>query len=99
VKRPKDSPYEAAIQNKILLYLNNQPGTWAVKFPAVLQRGLPDIVGCVHGRFMGLEVKRPGRDVTPLQAVTLAKIRRAGGLTAVAHNVEEVKTVLAERDS
>ncbi len=40
-----------------------------------------DILACVHGRFIGIEVKRPGIvDPSPLQRITIKKIADAGGV-------------------
>jgi hypothetical protein len=58
------------------------------------RRGLPDIICCYQGYFVGLEVKRPGRRATPLQAFTLEQIRQAGGIAGVVHSVEEALELL-----
>ena len=41
--------------------------------------GIPDILLCFDGVFLGIELKRPGGRLTPLQNVTLQRIRAAGG--------------------
>jgi len=62
--------------------------------------GLPDIIGCVQGRFIGIEVKRPERidRVTPLQQAILDEITRNGGLAFVASDpqsvIEKIQTFL-----
>jgi len=57
--------------------------------------GLPDIVCCYRGCFVGLEVKQPGKTLTVLQGKTITKINAAGGIAAKVTSVEEVKTLLA----
>ena len=57
--------------------------------------GIPDIIACVEGRFCAFEVKQPGRELSPLQAATLDKIKAAGGLACKVTSVEEVKSALA----
>lgn len=42
--------------------------------------GVPDIVACVEGRFWGIEVKREGKNPTPIQERRIAEIEAAGGL-------------------
>ena len=42
--------------------------------------GIPDIVGCYHGRFFAVECKAGTNKPTALQEKELAKIREAGGL-------------------
>ena len=47
--------------------------------------GLPDLVGCCKGRFIGLEVKMPERagTLTPIQAAIIRKINEAGGIAGM----------------
>lgn len=42
--------------------------------------GVPDIIACIEGRFWGIEVKRPGKAATVLQARLGQEIEQAGGL-------------------
>ena len=44
--------------------------------------GLPDLIGCVRGRFVGIECKAPGKlnRLTNLQKKIIRLIRKAGGL-------------------
>lgn len=60
------------------------------------QAGIPDLLGCQDGRFLGLEVKVPGREktLTKLQAQTLDEIKQAGGISAVVTSVEEAEEVV-----
>jgi len=43
--------------------------------------GVPDIVACCCGSFIGIEVKREGKLPTKLQERRMAEISKAGGLT------------------
>lgn len=56
--------------------------------------GVPDLVGVVHGRFFGLEVKMPGEKATPVQQARLNAIARAGGIAAVVYSPEEAVRIL-----
>lgn len=62
------------------------------------QAGIPDILVCINGNFLGLEVKVPARknNVTKLQEKTLQDIRDAGGVAAVVTSVEEAIEVIEE---
>ena len=56
------------------------------------EKGIPDILGCHKGRFIGLEVKRPGKDYrepTMYQKKRLREIRLSGGIAGVVTSVEE----------
>jgi Holliday junction resolvase len=60
--------------------------------------GLPDIVACIRGHFVGIEMKAPGKEanVTEKQAKKLRDIKKAKGITSVETSVEGV-IELAER--
>ena len=60
--------------------------------------GIPDILACFHGRFVGIEVKMPGERPSKAQLYQLNKIRMAGGIGLVAYSLEEVKLALLELD-
>lgn len=45
--------------------------------------GVPDIVGCLNGRFFGIEIKAGKNAPTALQERELATIRAKGGLAVV----------------
>ena len=53
--------------------------------------GLPDLIGCVDGKFFAIEVKHPDtdHDVTPAQQHQIDAIDVAQGHTCVAESVEE----------
>ena len=44
--------------------------------------GIPDVLACCGGRFVGIEIKL-NHVLTPLQRATLIKIKRSGGLGLV----------------
>ena len=60
--------------------------------------GVPDIICCYKGRFLGLECKLPGGRLTELQKRALEKINRAGGVACRVESVEDVKRVIERVD-
>ena len=58
------------------------------------QAGIPDIIICLGGRFIALEVKTEKGKPTALQEVTLRRIRKAGGTAEVVRSVADVMTVI-----
>ncbi len=98
-RSPKPLLSEAAIQRTILKHLNTQLHCWAVKFPGVLRRGVPDILGVYHDRFIAFEIKRPGHKLTFLQRAVIDRIRWAGGRGEVVHSVDEAREILLEIDA
>src|SRR5690349_8094333 len=61
-----------------------------------MMAGLPDILGCYRGRFIGVETKMPGNTTSRRQDYVISKIRQAGGRVVVAHSVSEALRVLDE---
>ena len=60
--------------------------------------GVPDIICCYKGRFLGLECKLPGGRLTELQKRTIEKINRSGGVACRVESVEDVKRVIERVD-
>lgn len=65
---------------------------------AYSQNGVPDIIGCLHGIFFGIEAKAGKGKTTALQDRELQRIRDAGGVAMIVNeeNVGELKTLLTE---
>ena len=58
--------------------------------------GVPDIVGCYHGKFFGIECKAGKNKPTPLQQKNLDSINAMGGIALVVNedNIHQVKEAL-----
>jgi hypothetical protein len=103
------APLEKDVQRVILQYLRLL-GAWAVRVNSGgmvseyrgrkrFMRfndadGCPDVLVCLAGRFVGVEVKRPGGRPTEKQLAALDAIRKAGGLAFVASSVADVERAL-----
>ncbi|MER2058002.1 MAG: VRR-NUC domain-containing protein [Niallia sp.] len=83
---------EKKIENQIKKWLEKQ-GYWWMKVHGDLfqKSGVPDILACINGRFVGIEVKRPGGKVSALQDYNIEQIRASGGVAFVATSVDEVR--------
>ena len=55
---------------------------------------MPDALLCVEGKFLAIEFKTPRGRLAPIQAATLAAIRRAGGSAWVIRSVEELRDAI-----
>ena len=53
-------------------------------------KGISDLLVCHRGRFIAIEVKRPGQRATREQLRFLERVEDAGGLGLVATSAEEV---------
>ena len=60
--------------------------------------GIPDILACYKGRYLGLEVKLEYNKPSKIQEVKLEWINRSGGIGRVVRSVDEVEEVLAMID-
>lgn len=56
--------------------------------------GWPDVIACCRGRFLGVEVKRPGEDPSPAQLRMHAELAAAGAVLLVVHSLEELEAGL-----
>jgi hypothetical protein len=75
------------------------PGFYFKTHGGPFQRaGLPDIMGVHQGRFIGIEVKRPGKkhNESSIQEYVRNRISLAGGIAFVATSQEEVINKLKE---
>jgi len=61
------------------------------------ERGIPDIIGCHHGRFIGIEVKLPTnkKGTTQYQELQIHRIMVAGGYATTVTSVEEALQKIA----
>lgn len=56
--------------------------------------GCPDLICCVNGRFVGVELKSPSGRLTEEQKSNLQHIANCGGATAVVRSIREVVALL-----
>lgn len=61
--------------------------------------GLPDLVVCYRGYFIGIEVKMPGNKLSKIQQRRHQEIERAGGFICVAHGVPDAMQALFAIDA
>lgn len=60
--------------------------------------GSSDLIGYTKdGRFIAVEVKRPGARVTPAQFAFLYAVEQAGGIALCSRSVEEFTDAMKER--
>lgn len=74
---------ETKFKEKILARLKELPNTWVVKIQQVVIRGTPDILLCIKGHFVAIELKTDTGELDELQIYNLHKIEEAGGSSFV----------------
>ena len=57
--------------------------------------GSSDFIGCLNGRFIALEIKRPGGRRRAEQLQFCSQVRFNGGFAAIVESVEEAKAAIA----
>ena len=60
--------------------------------------GVPDIICCYKGRFLGMECKLPGGRLTELQKRTIDKINKAGGIARRVESVADAMDIIGQAD-
>ena len=84
---------EREIHQAILKYLRGR-NAYAVKTAPPMDNGTPDIICCMGGLFLAIEVKQPGKSPSKIQQHRLRQIREAGGVALVATSVDDLKEQL-----
>lgn len=75
---------EKNFETKVKRYIEEKGG-YQVKFFAnrMTKKGVPDILSCINGYFVGVEVKGPDGSPSDIQIYNVKKIRKAGGFAMV----------------
>jgi len=88
---------EKTFENKIKKYIEDHDG-WQVKFFAnkMTKKGVPDILACVNGYFIGIEVKSDHGEPSELQMYRCKQIRDAHGFAYVVYpsGFEKLKSII-----
>ncbi len=89
---------EKQFEKKVRAFLKTLGVQWHFKVfgNAFQESGIPDLVGCVNGRFVALEIKSSTGKPSELQVYKINLINAAGGFATVVSpkNWEEVKQEL-----
>lgn len=90
---------EGVLQTKIKEYLIGKGAyvetIWGGGFQAA---GIPDLIGCYKGHFIGVEVKVGKGKPSPIQEVKIRQINNAGGYGIVTWDLETVEKMIEEID-
>lgn len=88
---------EKRFENKIKKYLKDR-GCWCVKYFAnsFTPSGIPDLLTCINGHFVAIEVKADNGEPSKLQLLNVKKIREAGGIAIILYpdQFEEFKKLV-----
>ncbi|HCQ5570142.1 TPA: VRR-NUC domain-containing protein [Clostridioides difficile] len=73
---------EKQFENKVKKFLKEQ-GCWFIKYwggSAYTKSGIPDLLVCCSGKFIGIEVKGDKGKASELQKYNIKEIEKAGGI-------------------
>lgn len=86
---------EAAIKDKIRHFLTSEMKAYVFS-PVQMGMGMAtlDILCCINGKFVGIEVKVPGKKPTARQDHTIAAMIAAGGVAFWTDSLEYTKEML-----
>jgi hypothetical protein len=97
---------EAVNASRLAYVWRSQAGTLPIRgrFVHLAPNGCPDIVGYMmrgarRGRFVGIEVKLPGKKPSDAQQAWRAELRACDCVHAIAYSVDDAIAVLREATS
>ena len=88
---------EGKVKKKVLEMLTSNGAYYCMPVTGGYGRsGVPDIIACLHGKFLAIECKAGDNKPTALQEKALADIQRAGGSALVINedNLENLEFVI-----
>lgn len=91
----KESNLQKRIQNLIKSkggYVHKMHGDM------ISEPGIPDLIACYCGYYIGIEVKVDKNKPSPAQGIHCRKIWEAGGIACIVWTVEEVEFILNQID-
>lgn len=75
---------EKLFENKVKGFLKNEGVYFVKQFGcAFTSAGIPDLLICCNGHFLGVEIKAENGKPSQLQLMNITKIKQAGGIALV----------------
>jgi len=88
---------ETKLTQKITLMIRKEfPSVYYFKESNRWISGLPDLILCAWGIFIGMEIKTSKGKATPLQEYVIKCINNSGGVAGIARNVEDARQMILE---
>nr|DAX70216.1 MAG TPA: Nuclease [Caudoviricetes sp.] len=90
---------EKQLENRMKKYLSNKNiYHFKVHGNGFMRSGIPDLICCVNGHFVAIEIKRPdGKGkVSKLQEIEMDRIKRSDGIAVVMNNYDEFVKFISE---
>lgn len=91
---------EKTFENEIKKFLNKLPNTWYFKVWSgpYSKSGIPDIIACINGHFVAIEVKAENGHASELQKRNIRLINECNGIAYIVYpkDFENLKERLIE---
>lgn len=87
---------EKSIQTYILKKLREIPDSWWIKPTTTNLKGCPDIIGCLEGLFISIEVKDIKGKPSTAQEYQGKLIKTAGGIHILASSWKNVDVIISK---
>ena len=94
VERKKKPILESQIQKQFKEWLDKQPDLHHWKTNDQYTRGVSDMIICISGIFLAIELKVPGKEPSQLQADFIKKIISKGGIACWCDTVKQCISVV-----
>jgi len=88
---------ESVLQRRILNYARTMPGVVCFKVMLANENGVPDLLCCVNGKFVAVEIKGSGGKVSSLQKAQMDRITKAGGVAVIVRTLGDFINLLGEQ--
>lgn len=85
---------EATLTKKVKDYLEVQSDVTFYKCSDRYHKGISDIIACVRGRFVAIELKKDGGITSPHQKLFIRQVKESGGIAGVCDTLGQVKDLL-----
>lgn len=82
---------EGRVKNELKRYLDSKGESLHALWPVQNGMGTPalDVHVCFKGKYIGIECKAPGKNMTPRQVVTATKMHKAGAIVLLFDGSDE----------
>ena len=87
---------EQSIQTSIMKWLKSE-GYFCIKIMAASVNGVPDICAIRNSKTIWIEVKKEGGRLSPIQKVTISKMKRQYAEVYVVYTLQQLKEELCQK--
>ena len=88
---------ESDLQDKCISHAKNM-GVYTIRIQpdGFGLKGIPDLIMCIDGKFVGVELKVGNNTKSPAQRIQAKRIQKAGGLVYEVRTLNEFKKLIKE---